>query len=44
VATERPSPARRYDYYLGGFHYFAVDRAAAAIALRPELPLVMRAN
>ena len=35
-----------YDYYLGGFHNLPVDRTAAeaAIAVRPELPLVMRAN
>jgi len=42
----RPSPARVYDYYLGGFHNFAVDREMAERALRmwPELPAIMRAN
>ena len=35
-----------YDYYLGGFHNFAADREMAqeAIAMWPELPLMMRAN
>jgi SAM-dependent methyltransferase len=35
-----------YDYFLGGFHNFEVDRKAAdeAIAIWPDLPLVMRAN
>ena len=35
-----------YDYYLGGSHNFAVDRAMAEQAIRilPELPANMRAN
>ncbi|MGC9665975.1 SAM-dependent methyltransferase [Planosporangium sp. 12N6] len=43
---DRPSAARVYDYYLGGAHNFAVDRAMAeqAIALWPELPATIRAN
>jgi hypothetical protein len=43
---ERPSAARIYDYYLGGSHNFAIDRAVAdqAIALLPQLPANMRAN
>jgi len=42
----RPSVARMYDYYLGGHHNFASDRAAAeaAIAIFPGFPLVMQAN
>ena len=42
----RPSPARVYDYYLGGYHNFAADRAMARRALEmwPELPTIMRAN
>lgn len=42
----KPNPARMYDYYLGGYHNFAVDRdaAEAAIAIWPDLPLVMQAN
>ena len=41
-----PSVARMYDYYLGGAHNFAADRAAAeaAIAVYPDLPLVMQTN
>jgi hypothetical protein len=35
-----------YDYYLGGYHNFGPDRKMAeqAIALWPDLPLIMRAN
>lgn len=35
-----------YDYLLGGYHNFAVDRRAAdaAAAIYPEFPLVMQAN
>jgi SAM-dependent methyltransferase len=46
VDIENPSPARVYDYYLGGSHNFAVDRRMArkAIDLWPELPLIMQAN
>lgn len=42
----KPSPARMYDYYLGGHHNFPVDRAAAeeVIASFPDLPLVAQAN
>lgn len=40
------SPARVYDYLLGGMHNFAVDRAAgdAIIARNPDAPLVAKAN
>ncbi len=46
VPLDKPSVARMYDYYLGGFHNFAIDRQAAdAIArLHPDVALVMRAN
>jgi hypothetical protein len=46
VDIEHPSPARVYDYYLGGSHNFAVDRRMArqAIEVWPELPLIMQAN
>jgi len=46
VDPERPSAARVYDYFLGGTHNFAADRAAAAaaVAAMPALPDVMRAN
>ena len=42
----RPSPARVYDYYLGGYHNFAADREMARKALEmwPDLPTIMRAN
>jgi SAM-dependent methyltransferase len=35
-----------YDYYLGGHHNFQIDRQVGeqAIALWPDLPLIMRAN
>ncbi|MGH3913723.1 MAG: SAM-dependent methyltransferase [Pseudonocardiaceae bacterium] len=46
VDLENPSPARVYDYYLGGSHNFAVDRQMArrAIELWPDLPQIMQAN
>lgn len=46
VPVDRPSPARMYDYFLGGHHNFAVDREAAEqmIALMPSVRLVARAN
>jgi hypothetical protein len=46
LPPDRPSPARMYDYFLGGFHNFAVDRQAAeqVAALFPDFPLVARAN
>jgi SAM-dependent methyltransferase len=46
IDIERPSPARIYDYHLGGMHNFAADRQAAEriAAIMPELPLIMRAN
>jgi len=46
VPLDMPSAARMYDYFLGGYHNFAVDRKAAdaASSIYPEFPLVMRAN
>jgi S-adenosyl methyltransferase len=46
IDLDRPSAARVYDYYLGGFHNFAVDREMArrAIEMWPELPEIMKAN
>src|SRR4051812_23787692 len=35
--TERPNVARMYDYFLGGAHNFAVDRAAA-VAVEKAVP------
>ncbi len=42
----RPSPARMYDYFLGGSHNFPADRAAAEqiIALGSDVILVAQAN
>jgi S-adenosyl methyltransferase len=46
IDVDRPSAARVYDFYLGGSHNFAVDREMArqAVAMWPDLPLIMRAN
>jgi hypothetical protein len=44
VSLDRPNVARMWDYYLGGFHNFAIDRQAAEYAMRlyPDMPLVAR--
>ena len=34
IDLNRPSAARVYDYYLGGFHNFPADRAMAQEAIR----------
>jgi len=41
-----PSPARMYDYYLGGAHNFGVDRELAAQVIRvmPDVPKIAQAN
>jgi hypothetical protein len=46
VEPDQASPARVYDWFLGGSHNFAVDRevAARAVALIPEIPEIARAN
>ncbi|GII26034.1 SAM-dependent methyltransferase [Planosporangium mesophilum] len=46
IDLTRPSPARVYDYFLGGTHNFAVDREIAerAIAASPEIPYGARSN
>ena len=46
VPLDKPSPARMYDYLLGGYHNFAIDRAAAeqVRAIYPDASLVMQAN
>src|SRR5438045_7993716 len=46
VPLDKPSAARMYDYYLGGSHNFELDRKMAeqAMALWPDLPLIMQAN
>jgi S-adenosyl methyltransferase len=44
--TNRPTPARMYDYFLGGKDNFAVDREAAehVLALAPETRRIAREN
>ena len=46
IDIERPAAARMYDYYLGGSHNFAADRALAEETIRvwPEVIHVARAN
>jgi len=46
VDVDTPSPARMYDYYLGGNHNFAADRAAAeqVLAALPNARAIARAN
>lgn len=46
IDLETPSVSRMYDYYLGGFHNFAPDRALAdrVIAAAPNVPAVAVAN
>lgn len=46
IDTTKPSAARMYDYYLGGSHNFAADRAAAeqVIAAVPNAREIARAN
>jgi S-adenosyl methyltransferase len=46
IDLDRPSAARVYDFYLGGFHNFAADREMGrqAVQMWPDLPEIMRAN
>ncbi len=46
IDLSRPSAARVYDFYLGGFHNFAADRemGGQAVGMWPELPAIMQAN
>ena len=46
IDFERANAARIYDYFLGGAHNFAGDRAQAAkiVAANPDMPRVCRAN
>jgi hypothetical protein len=46
IDPNRPSAARIYDYFLGGTHNFAADRAVAAraIELVPEIPAIAKEN
>ncbi|GGK39889.1 hypothetical protein GCM10010124_35670 [Pilimelia terevasa] len=46
VDPQRPSASRVWDFWLGGSHHFASDRAASAEITRivPDMPDVARAN
>jgi hypothetical protein len=46
IPADRPNPARMYDYFLGGHHHVAADRAAAeqVRALYPDIMQVAQAN
>lgn len=46
IPTDRPNPARMYDYFLGGHHNFAADRAAAeqVRAVYPDIRQSAQAN
>jgi hypothetical protein len=46
IDVEAPSVARMYDFFLGGSHNFAADRALAekALAVFPDAPYIVRAN
>jgi hypothetical protein len=43
LRTDKPTPARMYDYYLGGKDNFEVDRAAVE-AMSPEVRQTLRAG
>jgi hypothetical protein len=46
IDIEQPSAARLYDYYLGGFHNFEVDREMGrrVVEAWPEVPLLAQEN
>jgi hypothetical protein len=46
IDPDKPSPARIYDYYLGGTHNFAADRAVgdAVMAAMPQARVAPRVN
>src|SRR5215218_6187112 len=46
VDSSIPNVARMYDYYLGGYHNFAVDREAAEkiLAIFPDTPAAAHGN
>jgi hypothetical protein len=46
IPADKPSPARIYDYFLGGVHYFPIDKLAAETALQydPTLRDAAQAN
>ena len=46
LSQDKPSPARIYDYLLGGYHNFEVDRKAAQqfVEMLPDIPIYFKAN
>lgn len=46
LSLTKPSPARMYDYALGGYHNYAIDRDAfeQIRAINPDVVLIARAN
>ena len=46
IPLGKPNAARMYDYLLGGYHNFAIDRKAAEqlTAIAPDSPLIMQVN
>jgi SAM-dependent methyltransferase len=46
IDSSKPHAARMYDYFIGGDHHFAADRAAAAEVLKhsPSVPIAAREN
>lgn len=46
MSQDKPNPARMYDYYLGGYHNFEIDRQAAekVIEVYPDAQRVAQAN
>lgn len=46
MSQDKPNPARMYDYYLGGYHNFEIDRQVAekVIEVYPDAPRVAQAN
>ncbi|MGL4174058.1 MAG: SAM-dependent methyltransferase [Actinomycetota bacterium] len=46
IDMEKPSAARLYDYYLGGFHNFEADRQMArqVVEMWPEIPQLAQVN
>ena len=46
IDYEKPSAARIYDYLLGGYHNFEIDRRVAAqlAEIMPDFPLYVQAN
>ena len=46
IPMDTQNAARMYDYFLGGYHNFEIDRMAArqVVELYPDMPQILRAN